>query len=244
MSPLTFQVLGGRFQGAVDAQLGSGVTMALQARLLDVDLAQVAAAAGAGNTVTGRLSGSGSFTGSGDRMATALAAANGVGDASIVNGTFPGLNVGRTVTTFFGRPAPADTNGAFASVTARLTLDGQDQTATALAFQSRDADIVGEATLVRGSLALSGSFDLSLSEALSEQAGADSDGYSREENRIVLPATLGGTLREPRLSIDAAAARQPGFRTCGTGTAARAAWPAGWPTDGLDNKPTPATGRP
>ena len=50
-----------------------------------------------------------------------------------------------------------------------------------------------------------------LSEALSAQAGTDLLRYTREGNRVVLPATLGGTLESPRLSIDAAAALRRGI---------------------------------
>ena len=51
-----------------------------------------------------------------------------------------------------------------------------------------------------------------LSEALSSQAGTDLLRYTREGNRVVLPATLGGTLEGPRLSIDAAAALRRGIQ--------------------------------
>jgi hypothetical protein len=49
-----------------------------------------------------------------------------------------------------------------------------------------------------------------LSEALSSQAGTDLLRYTREGNRVLLPATLGGTLESPRLSINAAAALRRG----------------------------------
>jgi hypothetical protein len=79
-------------------------------------------------------------------------------------------------------------------------------------MHSPDVDIAGSGTLALGNEALDGALDLSLSEALSAQAGNDLQQYTREGNRIVLPARIGGTLSAPRLTIDAAAALKRGLR--------------------------------
>jgi hypothetical protein len=50
-----------------------------------------------------------------------------------------------------------------------------------------------------------------LSEALSAQAGTDLVRFTREGNRVVLPALVGGTLGSPRVTIDAAAAAKRGL---------------------------------
>jgi hypothetical protein len=50
-----------------------------------------------------------------------------------------------------------------------------------------------------------------LSESLSAQAGTDLYRYTREGNRVVLPALIGGTLEAPRVSIDAGAAIRRGL---------------------------------
>jgi hypothetical protein len=60
--------------------------------------------------------------------------------------------------------------------------------------------------------ALDGHADLSLSEALSAQAGTDLIRFTRDGNRVLLPATINGTLGAPRVSIDAAAAVRRGLR--------------------------------
>ena len=44
------------------------------------------------------------------------------------------------------------------------------------------------------------------------QAGTDLARYTREGNRIVLPAVIGGTLTSPRVTIDAGAAAKRGLR--------------------------------
>jgi hypothetical protein len=71
---------------------------------------------------------------------------------------------------------------------------------------------VGSGTLATASKALAGKFDISLSEALSAQAGNDLQRFTREGNRVVLPANLAGTLENPRVTIDAAAAMKRGLR--------------------------------
>jgi hypothetical protein len=72
--------------------------------------------------------------------------------------------------------------------------------------------VVGTGTLATASKALSGRFDVSLSEALSAQAGNDLVRFTREGNRVVLPATVGGTLESPRVAIDAGAAVKRGLK--------------------------------
>jgi hypothetical protein len=59
---------------------------------------------------------------------------------------------------------------------------------------------------------LDGAIDMSLSEELSKQAGTDLARYTREGDRIVLPARLGGNIQSPRITIDAAAAAKRGLR--------------------------------
>jgi hypothetical protein len=84
--------------------------------------------------------------------------------------------------------------------------------AEAMSLHSRDVDLVGSGTLTTATKALNGRFDISLSEALSAQAGNDLQRFTREGNRVVLPANLAGTLENPRVTIDAAAAVTRGLK--------------------------------
>jgi uncharacterized protein involved in outer membrane biogenesis len=214
LSPLTFQLFGGRYQGTLRATLGTSLTATLQSRVTDLDVAELAAFGGVPDTVTGRLTGAATFTGSGADFTAILRGARGNGTVEIVDGTIARLGLMRTVVLFFGRPAPDTASGsdAFTRLDARFTLASQVVRGDALALQSRDADIVGTGTLNVSSTALDAHVDLSLSEELSSQAGTDLRRYTREGNRIVLPANVGGTLSAPRLTIDAAAAVQRGLR--------------------------------
>jgi uncharacterized protein involved in outer membrane biogenesis len=214
LSPISFQLFGGRYQGAINARLGDVMTASIRSRLMDLDVAQIAAYGGAPDTVTGRLTGAGTFSGEGADLGQVLASARGQGTAEIVDGSIRSLNLIRTVVLFFGRPAPDAQAGTdrFTRIDAKFSLADQRVRADALSLHSDDADIVGEGVLHTQSKALDGRFDLSLSEALSAQAGTDLMRYTREGNRVVLPAQLGGTLAAPRLTIDRDAALKRGLR--------------------------------
>lgn len=214
LSPTRFLLFGGRYEGELDMDLRDSASMTLASQVRDVDVAQLAAFGGVPDTISGKLTGNGTFTGRGTDFASILASARGSGTAVITDGTIRRLNLVRTVVLFFGRPAPdsAAASDAFSHMDARFTLARQVLTADALSLQSRDADIVAQGTLSLETTALEGRGDISLSEELSAQAGSDLYRYTREGNRIVLPARLGGDLSAPRLSIDAAAAVKRGLR--------------------------------
>jgi hypothetical protein len=115
---------------------------------------------------------------------------------------------------FFGRPAPdaAASSDRFDRIDASFSLARKVFRADAFALHSPDADIVGSGTLDVDSQALAGALNLSLSEELSKQAGTDLIRFTREGDRVVLPAKIGGSIPAPRVTIDAAAAAQRGLR--------------------------------
>ena len=164
--------------------------------------------------MTGTLSGAGTFTGTGRDFAAVLASARGDGTAQITKGTIRRLGLVRTIVVFFGKPA-ADAPGAsdaFDSMDLRFALQNQVFHADAMSLHSRDMDLVGTGTLAAATKALAGKFDISLSEALSAQAGNDLQRFTREGNRVVLPANIAGTLDHPSVSIDAAGAFKRGLK--------------------------------
>jgi hypothetical protein len=212
LSPLTFQVFGGRFEGSFNATLQERMAVAIRSRLIGLNVAELAAFGGSANTISGTLTGQGNFTGSGRDFAEVLSGARGIGTAEIVDGTIQRLGLVRTVVLFFGRPAPdaAAATDAFSRMDLKFSLARQTFNADTFSLLSPDADISGNGTLAVPTKALNGRFNLMLSEALSSQAGTDLLRYTREGNRVLLPATLGGTLESPRLSINAAAALRRG----------------------------------
>jgi uncharacterized protein involved in outer membrane biogenesis len=214
LSPLTFQLFGGRYQGAVSAQLGNVLSLTIKSRLQDLDVAQLAAFGGSPDTISGTLTGAGAFSGSGPDIAAVLTSARGMGTATISDGAIRRLNLVRTVVLFFGRPAPEAAEGTdkFERMDASFSLANQILRAEPFSLRSRDVDIVGSVTLNVNTQSLDGMLDLSLSEELSKQAGTDLIRFTREGNRVVLPGRISGTIAAPRLTIDAAAATKRGLR--------------------------------
>jgi uncharacterized protein involved in outer membrane biogenesis len=215
LSPASFQLFGGSYHGALDVDSEPGALRAtVRAQIADLDVAQLAAFGGVADTMTGRLSGTGTFNGRGVTIGDAIAAASGEGKVSIVNGVLKRLGLVRTVVLFFGRSAPdagASTDN-FDRIDASFALVRQVVAASALSLHSPDLDLVGQGTLTIPTKALDGHMDLSLSEALSTQAGTDFARFTREGNRILLPAVIGGTLDEPHVTIDAGAAVRRGLK--------------------------------
>ena len=214
LKPVTFGLFGGTYEGALNGRLGERMSVSLQSRLKGLDVAQVAAFGGSPDTMTGTLNGEGTFSANGADMSAALANATGKGSASIVDGTIKRLDLVRTVVLFFGRPAP-DTpaaSDAFERIDTTFSLAKQIFRADTFSMQSRDADITGSATLALDSGGLDGTVDLRLSEELSAQAGTDLARFTREDDRIILPAKLGGTLEHPRITINALAATRRGIQ--------------------------------
>ena len=169
---------------------------------------------GAPGTVTGRLSGAGAFSGSGSDVAQLLHSLRGTATTTITDGSIRHLNLVRTVILFFGRPAPdaGDGTDRFERLDADFLLTNRVIRAHTFTVNAADADMAGEGTLNLDTDALAGRVDVTLSEALSAQAGTDLYRYAHEGKRVVLPAAIGGTLAMPSLTIDLAAAAKRGLR--------------------------------
>jgi uncharacterized protein involved in outer membrane biogenesis len=214
LNPLRFEVFGGRYEGSITARLGMPLSATIESRIADVDVAQLAAFGGSPDTITGRLSGGGRFTGSGADLPALWQSARGSGTGSIVDGSIRRLQLVRTVVLFFGRPAPGagESSDRFDRIDATFALENRRLRTRNFSLHSADADMMGTGSLNLESDAIDGSVDVLLSEALSAQAGTDLYRYTREGNRVVLPAAIGGTLGMPRLTIDAAAALKRGIR--------------------------------
>jgi hypothetical protein len=215
LSPITFQLFGGTYRGVLDVDSDvSSLRATVRTQINDLDVAQLAAFGGAADSVTGRLSGSGTFNGRGATLADAVAAAAGEGQVTISNGSVKRLGLLRTIVLFFGRPAPdaGASTDKFDRIDANFAVVRQVVAASALSLHSTDVDLVGQGTLAIPAKALDGHVDATLSEALSAQAGTDLARYTREGNRIVLPVVIGGTLTAPRVTIDASAAVKRGLR--------------------------------
>lgn len=214
LTPTRFDVFGGRYEGSIAARLGREMSATLDTRVENIDAGQLAALAKAGDTITGTVNGTGMFSGAGADVAQLLRSVRGTGSVSILKGSIRRLHLVRTVILFFGRPAPdgGESTDRFDRIDARFSLANRVLRLDAVSLHSPDADMLGAGTLNLDTHALVGRANVTLSEALSAQAGTDLYRYTREGTRIVLPAVIGGTATQPRLTIDVAAAAKRGLQ--------------------------------
>ena len=213
VDPLSFTMDDGRFGAKVTVDL-SGQRSTLDARgdVSGLDVAKLREPEpGGGNTVTGRLGARFSLRASAGASLPALVeSARGSVDMEIRDGRMPGIEVIRQVVIRYAnrnKPAVhASGTDAFSLLKASLTLQDGTAVINALEMSAADFDVTGSGTLGLSSGRLSLAVDAILSEALSQQAGRDLYRYARRNNRIVLPAIVGGTLSKPTATLDIGAA--------------------------------------
>jgi uncharacterized protein involved in outer membrane biogenesis len=215
IEPLKFDIFGGRYDGWFDVAFGERLEVRAGAGVSNVDVAQLAAHGGIPDTITGRMFGSGRFAARGREMSDVLAALRGVGEVTLSEGTIRNLDVVRTVVLFFGRPAsdrPPANGERYQSIGATFALADQSVRSDDLTLHTPDFDVFARGTLALSTKAIAARGELVLSEALSGQAGTDLYRFTASNRRIILPATITGTLSEPRVRIDAAAAARRGLQ--------------------------------
>lgn len=209
LTPLRLKALDGGFAGTLTGNLAaSPPELAIDGSIEGVNLQKLAAfASGAPSGITGTFAAKFAVRGRGLDPDSALKTASGSADVSLRDGRVPGLQLVRPAVLAFGRPqeqAPPEGNGEdFERITATLAIANGQMRTDNLAFVSRDVDVDGRGTLTMTGGALAVDANLKLSEELSAQAGRDLVRYAHEGNRVVLPATVSGSVESPRVMIDA-----------------------------------------
>jgi hypothetical protein len=125
--------------------------------------------------------------------------------AVVTDGAIPGLEMVRSIVLAFGKPsgAPAAGSGsAFSRLGGTFALAGGSLSSDDLAMTSRDFDMAGRGTMQLASGALDAKVNVVLSPELTAQAGTDLRRYAQQDGRVVVPATIGGTLRQPAVAPD------------------------------------------
>ena len=135
-----------------------------------------------------------------------LQAARGSADVVVRDGRMPGIDVVRTaVMRFANRAEPsamAPSTDRFSQLTALMTLQPELIRISRLTMAAPDFDVTGDGSYAPASGRIALAVDVTLSEALSQNAGRDLYRYARDDRRIVLPAVIGGTLAAPTATID------------------------------------------
>ena len=214
MDALSLKLFGGSFKGRLDADTRAAApVLVLKGTLTDLDVADLLKRTGSAGGITGRLSGPLLFTAQGKDGAALLGTARGTMTATVRNGTLPHLDMVRAVVLAFGKPAADDKGSgtAFDTLGGTFTLSSGTLRSDDLTLRSRDVDSTGRGTLTIDTGAVGARADVVLSPELTAQAGTDLRRYAQEDGRIVVPATVSGTLDRPSMFIDVAAAARRAF---------------------------------
>jgi hypothetical protein len=214
MDALSLKLFGGAFKGRLDADTRAAApVLVLKGTLADLDVADLLKRTGSAGGITGRLSGPLALTAHGNDGAALLATARGTMTATVRNGSLPHLDMVRAVVLAFGKPAADDTGAgtAFDTLGGTFTLSSGVLRTDDLSLRSRDVDSDGRGVLTLDTGAVTARADVVLSPALTAQAGTDLRRYAQEDGRIVVPATVSGTLDRPSMFIDVAAAARRAF---------------------------------
>jgi uncharacterized protein involved in outer membrane biogenesis len=213
--PLRTNLFGGRIDGRLTRTSGAVPRLQITGSVAGADASRVLAWLGqAADSVSGRLSADVQLGAEGD--VTAAAPWHGTARVVLSDGTLKGLSAVRnTIVRYAGRSATgAASSGSdrFERINGVFTLDGSVIRCRDVVLTSPDMSLRAEGTISLPGGALALRAQAVLSPELSAQAGRDLYRYAREGDRIVLPATIGGVLGAPSVSIDAGDAVQRAIR--------------------------------
>ena len=210
LQPFSVGLFGGTLKGQLALGTREGAPHAVVAAGLEgFDVAALAAFGGSPGVMTGTLGGQIDLQATAGAPDVVFRTATGKATLAIRDGTVPGLDLVGPVILAFGKPdaaKPLDRSSRFSSLGGTFTLAAGTLRSENLAMSSRDVDMKGHGTLRVSGAVVDVKANLILSEALSSQAGRDLYKYAREGNRVVVPATVTGSLAKPTVFIDIAAA--------------------------------------
>ena len=109
----------------------------------------------------------------------------------------------------FGTPPgapPPGSGSAFSRLAGHFQIQKGVLRSDNLTFASRDFDMGGRAALVVRSGVIDSTVDVVLSRELTAQAGTDLRRYAASDGRVIIPAHITGTISQPSISLDLAAA--------------------------------------
>jgi hypothetical protein len=211
LDPVSFNLFGGTYEGALGATLVGQPTFRWKAALSNVDMGAVTTFAGSPGALTGRLAANVDLSGQGADAATAMKTVRGTATVSIVNGVVKNLALVRSAVaaTSLDPQAVIDAGKGpqdepFTDLGASLSIAGGSASTQDLHFVSRDIrlDAAG-AFKLDGSVAnLTG--QVQMSEELSKQAAATFVRLTQENGRITLPATVRAMNGRFSVSLDTA----------------------------------------
>lgn len=210
LNPLALRTFGGHFKGALQVNTSSATPiLRLRGNVAEIDVDRLAETAGVPGSITGQLGGTVVLNSQATDSAALVRSAEGSAVVAIVNGTIPGLEMVRTIVLAFGTPSgapPPGSGSTFTNLGGDFAIQNGVLRSENLTFASRDFDMRGRASLGVETGALDALTDVVLSKELTAQAGTDLRRYAQSDGRIILPAHITGTISQPSISLDLAAA--------------------------------------
>jgi len=210
LSPMSFAMFDGKFDGALTVDLHDAVPrLQLKGSVARADVAELLKNTGSTGGVTGRLVGALSVASAGSDGPSLMRGAHGTFHATIVDGTLPYIDIVRPVILAFGKPSgatPSGSGSSFSSLAGNFTLAGGIVKTDNLTLNARDFTAHGSVVLNIDTADVNSHLDLVLSQELTAQAGTDLRRYAEQNGRVVVPATISGTLTHPTVFVDTAAA--------------------------------------
>ncbi|MFL6280770.1 MAG: AsmA-like C-terminal region-containing protein [Vicinamibacterales bacterium] len=216
LAPLALRTSGGQFKGRLEMDTQSPTRkLRLSGRVDGLDVATLMKANGIAGGITGTMGGSVTLSAAGTDAATVLQTAHGTIVAAITNGTIERLDLVRTIVLAFGKPSGVAQEGSgstFTRLGGTFALANRVVTSDNVSLASRDFDVKGHSRLQLSTGALDARGDVVLSPELTAQAGTDLRRYAQEDGRVIVPATVAGTIEQPRVSVDVQAAAARAFK--------------------------------
>lgn len=213
LEPVSFGIFGGGYQGALVLVPGKTLRFRGKSTLSNIDVAKAAAFGGSPDTITGTLSGTIEFAGTGEDPATVMKTVTGKARVDITNGVVKNLGLVNAVVVAtsmrpgaIGTAATAAKTGSgdepFTKLGATLDIASGGVTTNDLTFESKDLVLSaqGAVGLVASTVDMKGR--VQLSDELTKQAGSDLVKYTQDQGRVTLPATVSGSIDAPSVRID------------------------------------------
>ncbi len=208
VEPLRLAAFGGAFDGRLRVGLaGRAPEIQIGGDVKGVDVSALLRETQGSSSISGRLDGTFALSTRGSSPEVMLSSGRGTGRATISDGEIPGLDMVRSVVLAFGRPAaaPAAPSGTrFSRITSTFALADQTLRSEDIAFASPDYDMTADGSLRIPAGVVDMRATVTLSPELTAQAGTDLRRYAQENGRVVVPATVTGTVAQPRVRLDIA----------------------------------------
>ena len=190
--------LAATFKGRLDADTRAAVPgLTLTGSMTGARRRRPAQRTGSAGGITGRLSGNLSLAAQGSGRGAADPQRAGTITATIAERHAAAPRHGAPIVLAFGKPSGAPAEGAgtaFTTLGGTFALASSTLRSDNLSLRSPDVDSDGHGTLRIESGAVDARADVSLSPELTAQAGTDLRRYAQQDGRVIVPATVGGTL--------------------------------------------------